>query len=160
MLYRCLWKNNSSGLEYRWGNQLSKHQIRGWIAVSAAGSLSSKRNVVLLSDTGILQCHSMMCCIMLRNVSGHALFAASLGPASRRNNETIILMIIIWNSVYIYTYICICIYVYTHIYIYIYIYICRYMFAASLGPSTLGPGSRRWKILTSLHMAHVQWAHV
>ena len=34
---RCLWNKHSSGEEGMWANQLSKHQIRGWRAVSAAG---------------------------------------------------------------------------------------------------------------------------
>ena len=35
--YRCLWTKHSPGENKMWENQLSKHQIRGWRAVSAAG---------------------------------------------------------------------------------------------------------------------------
>ena len=59
--YRCLWRGHSSGEEDRLENQLWKHQISGWIAISAAGSHgqgSSKRSG-LFTDTGIYRGCSM-----------------------------------------------------------------------------------------------------
>ena len=52
--YRCLWKKHSSGEWYTLEYKLSERQIRGWIAVSAAGlqGKGSLKRSVCFTDTG------------------------------------------------------------------------------------------------------------
>ena len=135
-------KNHSSEAEYGWTNELSKHQIMGWRAVSAAGLQGKgwhKRSV--FSQTPLERYETRIALWVISSLSGEPSvhFSGTWTPRARRDRggrgQLRRRASPIYNTSYVYTHMYIYIYIYIHmcislslsIYIYICMYVCMYV---------------------------------
>ena len=111
-------KKHSSGEDSFWTDKLSKHQIRGWRALSAPGSQDkgSHKRSFYFTDTGIITltltptvCPCLKLCQALLCNLGQLV---RLRLATARHRMTVCICVCI--SISIYTYMYICIYVRMH----------------------------------------------